>query len=201
MWTCAWTSIFSWTPTPEGPGLAGRQHLFCAKLPLKLPAWQAHMAAQTVSPIRPNLPKPWSQPWWWICPKRGFIFLSQQCSVVTKTLVVLNMQTLEEECLSRKLLKCQRRQSEMALVGSTVSWISNWGIGEYVLKILKFNFNSPRGNFYYTALKKSSLNVFSGLEVSPANICQTFLKINSGYTALPGLWKEVLGEPWDFWFI
>lgn len=59
----------------------------------------------------------------------------------------------------------------MVLVGLIVLWISNWGIGEYVLKILKFNFNSFRGNFYYIVLKKLFLNVFFGLEVSLVNIC------------------------------
>lgn len=60
-------------------------------------------------------------------PQRGFIFifLYQQCSVVTKALVVLNTQTLEEAHRSRKLFKCQKRQNEMVSTGSAILRISN----------------------------------------------------------------------------
>ena len=130
-------------------------------------------------------------------PQRGFIFifLYQQCSVVTKTLVVLNTQTLEEAGRSKKLFKCQKRQNEMLSAGSAILQISNWGIGECALKMLRFHFNLSHGNFYCIARKKASLNIFSDLEISLANICQTFLKINTGYTHYLGYERKCWGSP------
>ena len=42
------TYPYSLLPTPEGPGVAGEQHLFCVQLALKWPAWPVHVAMQTV---------------------------------------------------------------------------------------------------------------------------------------------------------
>lgn len=125
---------------------------FCAQLVSKLPAQPAHVAAQTVfSELAQAVSSALMV---------DLIFPSHQCSVITKTLGVLKTQTLREACLSRKLLNCRRRQSEMVLVGRSVLWISNWGIGECVLNMLGFHFDLPHRSYYYIALKKSPLSIF-----------------------------------------
>ena len=139
--------------------------------------------------IRPNLPKPWTclnhEPWWRMCPKRVFIFLSQQCSLVTKTLIVINT---PDTGRSTSFQEVTQRLKKAKWDG--ISRRCNRGRGKCALKMLRFNFDLSQRNFYNIAPKNSFLDVFSDLEVGLANICQIFLKINSRYPTLPGLWKE-----------
>lgn len=73
--------------------------------------------------------------------------------------------------------------------------MSNKGIGEPVLKMLRFNFNLSHGNVYSIALKKSSLNIFFKPGSQPSQHLSNLLEVYSEYTALPGLGREMLGKP------
>ena len=102
---------------------------------------QATWPRRLFFPIRPNLPKLWTHSLarstlMIDLPQRRFIFFYQQCSTVTKILVVLNIQTLEETYHSRKLLKCQRRLCKMVSVRSAILWINNWGTDDCVLEMI-----------------------------------------------------------------